>query len=152
MKVRTLFAVVVFIVLLSLLSLAFTFMPAPLAQAPAPTALDIILKIAMGFGSLAGVSALVSVLVQLGKILGLVKDGTANQWTSGFNLIAFIGLVYFGVFQPSIALDVLDGYAAQIAQIALFVLGFIVQMTVSKPTYDALKSARVPLLARSHSA
>lgn len=157
---KFLFVVTTVLVFGSLLSMAFAPVPAsveasvsesPVVQADAEVdALDIILKIAVGFGSLAGVSALIAVVVQVGKVFRLVKDGTSSQWTSALNLLAFIGLVYFGVFQPSIAIEVLDGYAAQVAQIGLFVLGFIIQMTTSKPTYDSLKSANVPLLRFSY--
>ena len=108
--------------------------------------LDIILKIIAGFATLAGVSSLVAVLVQIGKLVGLVKDDTAGKWAAGLNLFAFAVLCYFGIFQPQIALEVLDGYAAQIAVAALFVLGFVTQMTVSKPTYTAFKAAGVPPL------
>jgi hypothetical protein len=149
---KFLFVLTAVLVFASLLSMAFVPMPAPqVAQEPVPvTALDMILKIAVGFGSLAGISALIAVVVQVGKVFRLVKDGTSSQWTSALNLLAFIGLIYFGVFQPSIAIEVLDGYAAQVAQIGLFVLGFVIQMTTSKPTYDSLKSANVPLLRFSY--
>lgn len=113
--------------------------------------MDIILKISLGFASLAGVSGLVAVLVQVLKLAGVVKDDTAGKWAAGFNLVAFLVLVYFGVFQPQIALEVIDGYAAQIGVVALFVLGFVTQMTVSKPTYNAFKAASVPLLGKSNS-
>lgn len=149
MKVRNRSVALLVVVLVSFALMAFAPMAAPTAQAPESNPLDVILKIALGFGSLAGVSALVAVLVQIFKLVGLVKDSTAGQWAAGFNLVAFIGLVYFGIFQPSIVISVLDGYAAQIAQIALFVLGFVVQMTTSKTAYTAFKSARVPVLGTS---
>jgi hypothetical protein len=115
-----------------------------------PDVLDIILKIALGFASLVGVSKLVAVLVQLGKLAKLVKDGTSDMWAAVLNLVAFAVLVFYGVFQPSIVLSVLDGYAAQFAEILLFILGFIIQITGSQPAYLALKAARVPLLSKSY--
>lgn len=140
-------------VLLLVASLALTaFLPQSVAPQDEPTdILSVILKIALGFASLVGVSQLVAVLVQFGKLVGLVKDDTAHKWAAGLNLMAFGGLVYFGVFQPQIATSVLDGYAAQVAEIALFVMGFVVQITTSKPAYAALKAARVPLLNYSYS-
>lgn len=141
-----------FIVVLAVFMLACSPMPAPLQQETAPTPLDVIIQISLGFASLAGVASLVAVVIQVGKLFNVVKDDTAHKWSAGFNLLAFGVLVYFGVFQPSIALSVLDGYAAQVAQIGLFVLGFIVQITTSKPAYNAIKSARVPLLSYSFSA
>src|SRR5512139_2555158 len=82
--------------------------------------LEIILKISAGFASLAGVSALVAVIVQVLKLVGVARDDTAGKWAAGFNLVAFLALVSFGIFQPQITMEVLDGYAAQIAVIALF--------------------------------
>ena len=117
-----------------------------------PDVLDIIIKLALGFASLVGVSKLNAVLVQVLKLVGIAKDATAAQWSAGLNLVTFSVLVYFGVFQPGIAASVLDGYAGQLAEIALFVLGFVLQMTGTKSAYDALKAARVPLLSYSHSA
>jgi hypothetical protein len=149
MKLK-MFSAVWLIVALSVFSLAFTPLHIPLTSATNP--LDVIITIAAGFASLAGVAALVAVLVQIGKYFGVVKDATANQWTAGLNLIAFIALMYFGVFQPSLTLALLDGYASQIAEIAVFILGFLVQMTTSKPVYALLKYAKVPVLGYSHSA
>lgn len=150
MKVRKSFVMLLIVALTSFAMLAFR----PMLQVEPPvtvTILDIILKIVAGFATLAGVSALVAVLVQIMKLMGIAKDDTAAKWAAGFNLFAFIVLVAFGVFQPQIALEVLDGYAAQIAVIALFVLGFVTQMTVSKPTYNAFRAASVPLLGKSNS-
>jgi hypothetical protein len=149
MKVRRSSVMLLIVLFVAFSTMAFVPMSAPGIQAPEPTVLDVILRIAVGFASLAGVAGLVAVLVQIFKLVGLVKDGTAGQWTAGFNLIAFIALVYFGVFQPTIPISVLDGYATQIAQIALFVIGFMVQMTTSKPVYASLKHAQVPLLGYS---
>lgn len=141
-----------FVGVLAMFMLAFNPMPALLQQETAPTPLDVIIQISIGFASLAGVASFGTVVVQIGKLAKIVKDETAHKWSAGYNLLAFGVLVYFGVFQPSIALSVLDGYAAQIAQVALFVLGFVVQMTTSKPAYVAIKSARLPLLSYSYSA
>jgi hypothetical protein len=96
------------------------------------------------------VSKLVPIIVQFLKVLGIAPDNTANRWAAGLNLLAFIVLVIFGVFQPQLALSVLDGMAGQIAEILLFILGLVVQLTGSKPTYDDLKASRIPLLNFSH--
>lgn len=143
----TLTLIVLMLLIASPLLMAFT--PVGSILQPSATPLDVILQLALGFASLAGVAALVAVIVQVFKLAGLVKDGTSNKWISALNLIAFIVLVAFQIFKPSIAIAVLDGYAAQIAQIALFVLGFVVQMTTSTPVYNAFKSAGVPLLRYS---
>lgn len=113
--------------------------------------LGIVLKLALGFGSLVGVAALVTVLINILKALGVVKDGTAGQWSAVLNLIFFGVLVYFGVFQPQIATQVLDGYAGQIAMILVFVLGYLAQIFVSPAVHTQLKAMRLPILGASNS-
>lgn len=129
-------------------------MPALLAAAEVPLpaeVFDIVIMIMLGFASLVGVSKLVTVLVNLLKLTGLVKDGTSAQWAAGFNLAAFIALVLLGVFRPDLTMELLDGYAGQIAAILLFVLGFITQIVGSKTGHDALRAANVPLIGKSFS-
>jgi hypothetical protein len=111
--------------------------------------LDLILKLAVGFGSLVGVAALISAIIDVLKTLGVVADGTAGRWSAGLNLVAFAVLVYFAIFQPQIATQVLDGYAGQIAMILLFVLGYLVQIFTASGVHDQLKAMRIPLLGAS---
>lgn len=124
---------------------------APILQASPVPFVDIILKLAMGFASLVGVAALVAALINILKLVGLVQDATAGRWSAGINLVAFAALVAFGVFQPSLALEVLDSTAGQIAQILLFVLGYLVQIVVSPATHAQLKDMRIPLIGTSFS-
>lgn len=112
--------------------------------------LPVVLKLAMGFGSLVGIAALVAVLINILKTFGVVADGTAGRWSAALNLIAFSALVFFAVFQPQIALEVLDGYAGQIATILLFVLGYLIQIFVSPATHEKLKAMDIPVLGASH--
>ncbi|GEM_PF-6287915 len=122
-----------------------------LGDMPIDRILNAVLVIVIGFASLVGVSKLVAAIVSLLKFIpGLVADGMADRWAAGLNLFFFIGLVAFGVFRPDITLDVLDGYAGKIAEICIFVLGFLVQIAGSKPAYDAFKAARLPLLGHSN--
>lgn len=154
MKRNTVFALIISILLVFALT---AFLPASARAASVselptlPAVLQIVITIALGFASLAGVSALVAVLVNLGKVLKIVKDGTANQWAAGLNLAAFVGLVAFGVFKPDLSMEILSGYAGQIATVLLFVLGFIMQITGSQSAYDQLKSASIPLISKSFS-
>lgn len=108
--------------------------------------LDIMLKIMVGFGSLAGCTSLIAVLVNFLKLLPITFDPA--KVAGALNLIAFVALVLFGVFRPDLALEVLDGYAGQIAAVLLFILGFIVQITGSGFVYEKMKAARVPILNR----
>ena len=131
------------IVLYSLLMMAF----APVSQEPTEgTVLDSIIKIVVAFSTLAGVSALIAALVAIGVWAKVITPETAPKWTAGLNLLAFLVLVYVGVFRPDLTLDFLDGLAAKAATIALFVLGFLTQMTVPAPVFRLFHRARVPVL------
>jgi hypothetical protein len=108
-------------------------------------------RVMASFLSLVGVAGLVAILVNIGKVSKIVKDGTAGQWTAGLNLLCFIALVILGVFRPDIELNYIDGIAGQITAILVFILGFVIQVVGSKPIYELLKSAEVPLLGKSFS-
>ncbi len=94
---------------------------------------------------------MVAAIVSLCKVIGVVQDGTSAKWAAGLNLAAFVGLVLFGVFQPDLTTVFLDGLAGQIAQVLVFILGFIVTIVGSKPVYEGLKAANIPLIGRSFS-
>ena len=141
--IRFIFTVIVILVSLVLMG------SAPTAQEPPAdsTVLDAILKIAVSFATLAGVAALVTALVSILRWARVIKtDESAGKVTAGLNLVAFIVLVVIGVFRPDLSLSFLDGLAAKAATIALFVLGFLTQMTVPAPVNRLFFNARVPVL------
>ena len=94
---------------------------------------------------LAGLGGLISVLVNFLKVVGVVKDGTSEQWVQGFNLVAFIAVavIYFAEFQVDWAQ--LDGWLTVMATF----IGFIVQLLSSKVTYSVTKGA--PVIGFSYS-
>jgi len=149
---RTILILTVLLVIALAALLPATVYAAPAADMPLPPdVLNVVITIVLGFASLIGISKLIAALVNLLKLTGLVKDGTANKWAAGMNLAAFIALVIFGVFRPDLTMNILDGYAGQIAMVILFVLGFIVQITGSQSAHNALKAAGVPLIGASYS-
>jgi hypothetical protein len=153
MKAKRLFLFVTLMTIISLPLMAFAPMAINAVQEPSPPdPLGVILVISIAFASLVGVAALVAVVVQIGKLIGVVKDSTANQWAAGLNLLCFIALVLLGVFRPDLTLEFLDGYAGRIAQALIYVLGFVIQITGSQPIYARLKAVRFPLLSKSYSA
>jgi hypothetical protein len=145
----------VFLLLVTLLAfplLAFAPLPGVAVQASPPVDIvGIVLKIAMGFGSLVGVAALVSVVIDALKSFGAIGDGNAGRVSAVLNLLALGVFVYFGVFQPQVALEVLDGYAGQIAQVLLIVVGYLVQIFTAPAVHDQLKAMKIPILGASNS-
>lgn len=142
------------LVTILMLLVACSPMPALLAAADIPLPADvfnIVVMIMLGFASLVGVSKLIAAVINLLKTIGVVKDGTSAKWAAALNLLAFIALVLLGVFRPDLTMELLDGYAGQIAAILLFVLGFITQIIGSQTGHESLSKARVPLIGKSYS-
>lgn len=102
------------------------------------------------FGTLAGVAALVAALVNIAKTIGL-PDGSAPQLSAGLSLAAFIALVGLKIFAPEVDVVALDNAAADYAVVALYILGFIVQMGLPARIHAFLSGSKIPLLGKSYS-
>jgi hypothetical protein len=109
-------------------------------------------SLAVQFASLAGFAALVAVLINLLKTVGVVKDGTAGKWSAGLNLIGLMVLLLLRVFVPSLATEQINGIAGQVSTVLVIVLGFVVQFYTSSDVHDALATANIPVIGKSYSA
>lgn len=102
------------------------------------------------FGTLAGVAALVAALVNVAKTIGL-PDGSAPQLSASLSLAAFIALVGLKIFAPEVDVIALDRVDADYAVVALYILGFIVQMGLPAKIHNFLSGADVPLIGKLYS-
>lgn len=104
-------------------------------------------ELATLLASLGGLSALFTFLVNIGKYVGIVKDGTSSTWHTGLNLVALV--VLFAA--PALSLDIphLDGVAQQVAQIGTLILGLVVQIKAGQATHDTV-AGRLPVLGYSY--
>ena len=101
------------------------------------------------FGTLAGVAALVAALVNVAKSFGL-PDGYAPKVSGALSLLAFIGLVSLKVFAPQVDVTVIDKQAADVAVLALYILGFFVNIGLPAQFHAFLSNSRVPLIGKSY--
>jgi len=92
------------------------------------------MEIVTEFTALIGVAALIALLINAGKVVGLVKDGTAQTWSAALNLIGMIALLLLKVFKPDLNLIAIDTTAGQIAAAGVVILGLISQLGISKLT------------------
>lgn len=99
---------------------------------------------------LAGFAALIAVAINVGKAVGVVKDGWAPVWSVGLNLVGLVGLFVLQVVDPTVDVAEMDTQAAQFAEVATVVLSYIVQLLSSKLAHYALKG--VPWFGESFSA
>ena len=128
----------IMIIILSLLMIA----AAPMQQATGTT--PDVPNLFSELGSLVGVGALIAVLINIGKLIGFVKEGTAQNWSVGANIVGIVLLMIFHVFQPAnIDLGQIDTFAGSIAQILLIVVGLFVQLASSKLTHATVKGTAV---------
>ena len=100
------------------------------------------------FGTLIGVAALIAALVNVAKTFGL-PDGFAPNLSAGLSLLAFTALVALKIFEPEIDIAVLDGKAADVAGLVLYILGFIVQLGLPAQFHKLLSGGSVPLIGTS---
>jgi len=89
--------------------------------------------------SLGGLGALVSVLVNIGKTIGWIKNDTSMNWVTGGNIVVLVVAFVLNMTGKIGLLPVIDTQAGQIAQIILLVFGFVWQMLSSRISHFALK-------------
>ena len=104
--------------------------------------LEDILRLLAG---LAGLGGLISVLVNLLKAIGVIKDGTSERWVQGFNLVAFIAVAVVYFMKVQVDWAQIDGWLGVLATF----IGFVVQLFGSKVTYAVTRGA--PVIGFSYS-
>lgn len=106
-------------------------------------------QLGMGFIALAGVASFVAALINAGKQAGIVKDGTAPDWSLGLNLVFFAAFIILRLFVPDIDIAGVDQLAANAADILVAILGFVAQLGASRVANAALRGT--PVVGYSHS-
>lgn len=103
------------------------------------------------FLSLGGFAALVSMLVNVGKWFGIVKDGSAEAWIKMINLAGLVAVGVVMVFFPDFDFLGLDAILGSLAALLglLFPLFLPGMNLVSKFTYEFVKYT--PLIGKSFS-
>jgi len=142
--VRKLLAVLLIVFLLSTLFALPVF-----AQGTEPAPDPALPPILEQLGALAGWAALVAVLINIGKLAGLVKDGQAGKYNLFLNLGGLVALTILKVFAPDVDILVLDSFAAQIAQVLVSILALVGMLGFSKISHLAVK--HLPVIGKSYS-
>lgn len=139
------------------LSLVLTLVVTPalalgnLQTQPPPTVLEIILSVILQFAQLAGVGAAIAAIIGILKTFKVIQDGDAGKWFAGFNLVAIAILVYLKLFQPQIAIEIVDAQAAIFAEILLLIAGYVVQLGAGRFAHTLFAELRLPLIGKSFS-
>ena len=100
------------------------------------------------WASLVGFAALIAIVINVLKLTGVVKDGTAQTWSAGLNLVGLVGLFILRVVKPDLDVGELDKQVGAFSQVAVVMIGYISQLLASKLTHVAVKN--IPLIGASH--
>ncbi len=101
------------------------------------------------FLTLGGAGALIAALVNVGKAVGLVKDGQAGKWSLGLNLAGLVALALVLNFAPGADVAHMDAVASQVAAALVAILSLVVQLGASRATHAIVRG--MPLVGTSHS-
>ena len=111
--------------------------------------MEIVLEIALQIGYLVVLAALIAMLINIGKVVGLVKDGDAGSWSAGLNLAALVVLVALKLFRPDLELEKVDIELGALAQILGVVLTLLSQIKMSAKFHGFLSNLRLPVIGKS---
>lgn len=91
--------------------------------------LNVILSIA---GGLVGTFALISLLINILKWVGVITDGTAGYWSAGANLLVVLGVTVVFKLYPTFDFASADAALGEFARVAGIVFAYIIQLVGTK--------------------
>ena len=100
-------------------------------------------------GSLVGFAMLLSVITNILKVVGVVKEDTAQLWVTGGNVLLTLVVYGFKIFKPEFDFTILDPMAQEIAVVGTYILTFVLQSLGSKVTHYAVRGT--PVIGKSFS-
>ncbi len=115
------------------------------------TIAQLIITVVANFGGLLGMAMLIAALVNLFKVVGLVKDGTSQNWYAGLSLLGMAALVFFRLYMPTFSLEYLDTQAGLIAGALGVIVGYVAQLGMGQWAHSQVLSG-VAFVGRSFSA
>jgi hypothetical protein len=101
-------------------------------------------------GLLGGAAAIIAVLINIFKTLGVIKDGQSPAVSTVANLVVFIGLVATQLFKIDVDVLGLDEQAGRYAVMLSTVFGYFVELGGTKVMHKIL--AGTPLVGKSFTA
>ncbi len=99
------------------------------------TPLDLILKIVEG---LTGTFALIALLINVGKYIGVVKNETAGKWSAAANLVVVLAVAVVFKLYPTFNFAGVDAQIMAFVKVAAVVFAYIIQLVGSKRVHMAM--------------
>jgi len=146
MKRSTVLITILLITLITVPAFGQTPTPPPGTGITAPAPIDGLL---LQWTGLAGFAAIITLLINVLKTIGIVKDGQAPAWSAGLNLLGMAVLLAMQVYTPGISLQALDSKAAALAGVGAVIFGYIIQLASAKGMQELIKG--IPWIGKSFS-
>lgn len=144
MKSKHFFTILLAIALLLIIAMP-VFAAAPgQAVDPQPGGFDDLL---LQWGGLAGFAALIALLINVLKSVGVVKNDTAPTWSAGFNLVGLALLLATKTFKPELDMSAVDSQVMDFVNVGVVVFSYVLQLLMSKGTHFAVRG--VPVIGKS---
>lgn len=89
-------------------------------------------------GGLTGTFALIALLINVLKWVGVIKDGSAGKWSAGANLVVVVTVAVVFKLYPSFDFGTVDAHILEFVKVAGIVFAYIIQLVGSKRVHMAM--------------
>lgn len=90
--------------------------------------------------TLVGLQLLLSFVIDVGKYIGLVDDGTAGKWSAVFNLVTLIFVAAWLKFFPTVDIYAIDNQLLELAKVLIYVFAYVTQLIGTKRVHKYVVS------------
>ena len=89
----------------------------------------------LAVGALTFLPLLIALVINVGKTLGIVDDGTAGKWSAGMTLLAFVGVAFLFKLYPTFDLASLDVRLTDILKAVTVLVGYVLELVANKKAH-----------------
>ena len=107
-------------------------------------------QVIMKVAALVGFAMLITLLINVAKFIGWVKEGQADKVSAGANLILILIVYGFRLFRPDFDFAAVDPIVQEVATVGTLVFTYILQLFGSQLTHSTVRG--LPIVGKSFSA
>lgn len=105
--------------------------------------IDMLRTTIVGVGSLTGLALVITMVVNVLKFKGIVKDGTSQNWVAALNVVSIAVLYVLKVLKFNVDFSQLNDAITVIYQASVMLISFFWANFASKFGYSAVKNVAV---------
>ena len=89
----------------------------------------------LAVGALTFLPLLIALVINVGKTLGIVDDGTSGKWSAWITLLAFVGVAFLFKLYPTFDLSSLDVQLTDILKAVTVLVGYVLELVANKKAH-----------------